>query len=293
MTFCLWLTGCSTSVLQSPSPLYIFDVQHLHLNHHALCNGPCIPETTPPDEKTHDQLLQEYDQLIFLSSLQGIVNKNKPRLYLVHHPTDQFWLDIYQTPDQLYGWLSETDIIILPDFETVLDTFATDIDGLVSWHADVPATLNVATTIAGVEGWPIVRESSDLATQLTQRWPIQQTLGGQFTSNLAAYQWAIDHYLRTGKANYTLLGYIEDGWPATRYEQGLMTRGGVYALERDYLIQQRGFAFDLSPWQDEAPEEAAMLADIMDAARQEAGLELIKMWGFIPWYEKYASEPGF
>ena len=34
-----------------------------------------------------------------------------------------------------------------------------------------------------------------------------------------------------------------------------MTRGGVYALERDYVVQQRGFAFDLSPWADEAPND--------------------------------------
>jgi hypothetical protein len=270
----------------------VLEVDDLHLDHYALCGGPCSPHTLPPDGKTHADLLNDYDTLIFLSSLQGIVNKEKPQLYLIHHPTDQFWLDTFQEAGQPYGWLSQTKIIMLPNFEAVLETFAAEIEGLVEWDSAVPATLNVASTIAGVEGWPIIRRGSALGKTLAARWPIRQSLGGQFADDLAAYQWAVDHYLRTGRANFTLLAYLEDGWPAVQYERGQMTRGGVYALERDYIIQQGGFVFDLSPWRDEAPDEAEMLSQILQAARREAGLKLIKIWGFIPWYEKYAAEPG-
>jgi len=288
------LTACTPFQSQTITPphLYVFDVSDLHVDHYALCGGPCPNNTPPPKGKTHAELLDDYDRLIFLSSLQGIVNKERPQLYLIHHPSDQFWLDTYQEAGQPYGWLNQTDIIPLPDFEAVLNTFDGEITGLVEWDDAVPATLNVATTIAGVEGWPIVRRGSALSEALSVRWPIAQSLAGQFTDNLAAYRWAVETYLQTGRANFTLLAYLEDGYPAQKYRQGKMTRGGVYALERDYVIQQGGFAFDLSPWRDEAPEEAELMSQIMQAARREAGLKLIKIWGFIPWYEKYAAEAG-
>lgn len=286
------IAGCTPPLAQPPARLIVFDVSELHLDHFALCGGPCSPDTPPPDGKSRADLLRDYDTLIFLSSLQGIVNRERPRLYLVHHPTDRFWLETYQTPNQPYGWLAQTDVVELSSLEEVLDTFAADVDGLVEWDADVPATLNVATTIAGAEGWPIVRRGSDLTAALTARWPVRQSLAGKFTDNLAAYRWAMAQYLARGGTRSTLLAYVEDGFPAQQYRQNKLTRGGVYALERDYIIQQRGFAFDLSPWFDESPNDAALLTEIVQAARREAGLKLIKVWGFIPWYEKYAADPG-
>jgi hypothetical protein len=296
----VFLTACAplealpplTAEATKPARLYVYDVRPLHLDHYALCGGPCPPDAAPPAGKTYADLLNDYDRLIFLSSLQGIVNKEKPQLYLIHHPSDQFWLETFQEAGQPYGWLSETDVIVLPDLAAVLETFAGEITGLVAWDAAVPATLNVATTIAGVEGWPIVRHGSPLAQALSAHWPVQQSLAGQFADNLAAYTWAMERYLQTGRANYTLLAYLEDGWPAVQYQGGRMTGGGVYSLERDYVIQQGGFAFDLSPWRDEAPAEAELLSTILQAARREAGLKLTKIWGFIPWYDKYAAEPG-
>ena len=291
--FCFFLLStCAPKPYQPPEKLYVFDVGHLHLNHQAMCDGPCQTDTPPPNDKTHADLLDDYDRLIFLSSLQGLVNKKQARLYLIHHPTDEFWLETYQTPNQPYGWLSQTELVTLPDFEAVLNQFQGDISGLVAWDTAVPASLNVATTLAGAEGWPIVRVGSALANSISHRWPIQQSLAGLFDDQLQAYQWAIDNYLAQGKTNAAFLAYVLDGWPAAQYEQGLMTRGGVYALERDYIIQQGGFAFDLSPWRDEAPAEAELFAGILQANRTEAGLRLSKVWGFIPWYEKYASAPG-
>lgn len=276
----------------SPQPLYVFDVQNLHVDHAALCGAPCPPDTPPPDEKSFADLLNDYDTLIFLSSLQGIVNRDAPRLYLIHHPTDQFWLDTYRTPNENYGWLAETSIITLPTFEAVLDTFAPEIEGLVAWDDAVPATLNVATTIAGVEGVPIVRAGSSLAQKLAARWHTKISLAGKFTDDVAAYRWAMAEYLRNGRTDPTLLAYLEDGTPAQKYRRGEMTRGGVYALERDYVVQRGGFAFDLSPWKDDAPVRAELLTEIVQTARAEAGLRLIKVWGFIPWYEKYTPETG-
>lgn len=329
----LLLPACTltpTPANPPPDRLYVFDVSNLHLNHYEHCTAltgkadGCDENTPPPPGLSHQDLLRHYDTLIFLTTLQGLVNRHRPRLYLNHDHqrldtpgVDAFWLQKYQEPGQPYGWLAETEIIELPSLEAVLDIFAGDARGLVLWDPAVPATLNVATTIAGVENLAVLRAGSELAPQITARLEVKKSLVGMFQPGAVtlpgshtpstgspkadAYLWATEKYLDTGRANPRFLAYFLDGWPATRYSQGQMTRGGVYALERDYAVQQRGFVFDLSPWPDESPlddpaqppgADLAALQAIVQAAEARANGQLIKVWGFIPWYEKYSTEVG-
>jgi hypothetical protein len=315
-----------------PGRLYIFDVSNLHLNHYEYCiavtgqTNPC-PADGPPPGKSYTDLLGDYDTLIFLTTLQGVVNRDRPQLYLLHdHPrqdtpgVDTFWLEKYRQAGQPYGWLAETEIVQLDSLDEVLDTFAGQLEGLVMWDLAVPATLNVATTIAGVDNLAVLRAGSDLEAEITTQLPVKQSLVGLFKPGAVtlpgsdtpasgspktdAYLWAKENYLDTGRVNPIFLAYILDGWPAAQYTQNRMTHGGVYALERDYVVQQRGFAFDLSPWADELPlddpiqplgADAATFKAIVEAAAAQAGGnggQLIKVWGFIPWYEKYSAEVG-
>ncbi|MDX1521300.1 MAG: GxGYxYP family putative glycoside hydrolase [Anaerolineae bacterium] len=309
-----------------PKRLYVVDVSDLHLNHYEHCihltgePDQCDAGTPPPAGKTHQDLLRDYDTLIFLTTLQGIVNREQPQLYLSHDHqrletpgVDLFWLEKYQEPDQPYGWLAETEIIELEGLGEVLDIFAGGVAGVVLWDTEVPATLNVATTIAGVEDVAVVRAGSAIEAEVLARLPLKRSLVDLFQAGAAtlpnsdtpssgstktdAYLWAKENYLDTGRANAQFLAYLLDGWPAQLYRQNRMTRGGVYAMERDYVVQQRGFAFDLSPWSTEAPNDdpgqplgadAATFRSIVEAAESQTWGGLIKVWGFIPWYEKYA-----
>jgi hypothetical protein len=318
------LLACASTSVSPPSParLYLFDASALHLNHYEYCihltgepDG-CDADSPPPAGTSHDDWLTAYDTLIFLTTLQGNVNRNAPRLYLLHDHqrentpgVDAFWLEKYQAADQPYGWLAETEIVELPDLAAILDTFAADIDGLVVWDPSVPATLNVATTIAGVENLAVARRGSPLEETLSARLPVKKSLVGMFplqpsptgSAKTDAYLWAKENYLDAGLTNSQFLAYLEDGWPATLYAAQKMTSGGVYALERDYAVQQRGFVFDLSPWPAEVPlddpaqplgADAAALQAILASAKEQAGGKLIKIWGFIPWYEKYSDSAG-
>lgn len=325
----VFFTACGP-VSSAPQTLYIFDASALQLNHYEYCLGltghsdGCDETSPPPAGKTHAELLADYDTLTFLSTLQGIVNRDAPRLYLLgdHRRNgapgvDEFWLNVYRETGQPYGWLANTEIIQLDSLEAVLDTFAADARGVVEWDPAVPATLNVATTIAGVDDLAVLRAGSTITPLVTRYLPLRQSLVGMFRPGAAtlpgsqtpsggspkidAYLWAKENYLDTGRANAQFLAYLLDGWPATRYAAGQMTRGGTYALERDTVVQQRGFAFDLSPWPDEPPTDdpaqplgadAATLGQILTAAEDQTGGGLIKIWGFIPWYEKYSSVVG-
>ena len=309
-----------------PERLYLLDVSELHINHYEHCiaiagePGVCDTKTPPPPGKSYQDLLRDYDTLTFITTLQGIVNREQPQLYLNHDHqrldtpgVDAFWLEKYQMADQPYGWLAETEIIELDSLTDVLDIFAGSVDGVVLWDTDVPATLNVATTMAGVENLAVLRAGSAIEAEVTEHLSVKQSLLGMFEANAStlpnsptpssgspksdAYLWAKENYLDTGRANPQFLAYILDGWPAKLYSQSQMTRGGVYAFERDYVVQQRGFAFDLSPWPNELPNDdptqplgadAAAFSAIIEAAQSQAWGGLIKVWGFIPWYEKYA-----
>ena len=329
----LLLTACTltpTPANRLPERLYVFDVSDWHINHYEHCTAltgkadGCDETMPPPPGKTHRDLLRDYDTLIFLTTLQGVVNRNRPRLYLLHDPqrldtpgVDTFWLQKYQESGQPYGWLADTEIVELDSFAAVLDTFSGEVDGLVEWDPVVPATLNVATTISGVEDLAVLRAGSEITPLLSSHFETRKSLVDLFQPGAVtlpnsstpatgspkndAYLWAKENYLDTGRANPQFLAYFEDGWPAMRYAQNQMTRGGVYAMERDYVVQQRGFVFDLSPWPDELPlddpgqqpgTDAATFKTIMEAAQKQAGGRLIKVWGFIPWYEKYSTEVG-
>src|SRR3712207_634431 len=178
------LLACSLApVAANPPPerLYVIDVSHWHLNHYEHCialtgqPGSCQSDTPPPASKSFDQLLREYDSLIFLTTLQGIVNRQRPRLYLSHDQqrldtpgVDTFWLEKYREKNQPYGWLAKTEIIYLDDLPAVLDIFAGEVAGLVVWDPAVPATLNVATTIAGVEDLAVLRAGSEITPEVTR-----------------------------------------------------------------------------------------------------------------------------
>jgi hypothetical protein len=135
--FLLLLLAACAPAASPPQTLYIFDAGALHLNHYEYCIGltgsadGCDETSPPPAGKTHADLLRDFDTLTLLATLQGIVNRDAPRLYLLGDHSrsgapgvDEFWLNVYREPNQPYGWLAETEIIELDSLEAVLLTYA-------------------------------------------------------------------------------------------------------------------------------------------------------------------------
>ncbi len=332
----LWPRTLEKGEAEEGPILYVYDLSGQHLNHYEYCvplSSPgvfCERHGPPPEGKSFGDLLRDYDTVIFASTLQGVVNKNGPRLYLNHDHDrsgapglDKHWLHIFRERGKPYAWLADYEIRNISSLDELIDIFKEDVKGVVLWDTAVPATLNVATTIAGVEDLAVLRSGSAIEGQVVSRIPVQKSLAGKFVEGETtipdsstpatgspkndAYIWAKKQYLDTGKANPTLLAYFEDGWPAVLYSQNKMTRRGIYAFERDYVVQNRGFAFDLSPWavkknsaEAETPvddpkqppgTDLSTFKDIVRSARAQAGQALIRVWGYIPWYQKYSHEP--
>jgi hypothetical protein len=111
------------------------------------------------------------DVLYFLTSLQGIVNRDAPRLYLLAAQSlfdleskyrgtpevktepvtdlDRFWLDWLTEK----GWIRSESLVQVNTLEDLIARYRGQVKGLVQWDVSVGATLNAALMAAGAEGY--------------------------------------------------------------------------------------------------------------------------------------------
>lgn len=297
-------------------------------NEQTLCTLDLSP-TKKIDASNPEQVRRAWDEAHCMAALQGIVNRTRPRFYLffVGGPqgeTDRFWLDRLRQPE---GWLAHYSLEALPDAAAAVRHFRSEIKGVVLYDEQVPATSNVASTVAGVEDLLPVRYDPDphsLCHALTidpegPRLPVKLrfvdeqgaslftgkgTIPGTKTpSTLSAkcdaYLWAKERYLDTGRCNPTCFGYYLDSY-------WLKKPGGDVSnhtlTNHDYVISKRGFFFDLSPWDDEAATDdpsqpvgtdaRTLQAILRSAYDRTQGQHMIHLSGFLPWNLKYTQRVG-
>lgn len=274
---------------------YTFDARPYFMNRMPYSNG-TISYQSPPPGKTFESLKTDYDTLAFLTSLQGIVNRNRPDLFLIHDDVDLVWLNNVASNNI---WLTQSTSVPLNNLDEVINKFKDShgLTGSVVWQEDKPYTLNLARTIAGVENLVIVRQSSPLYSQITSNFPVKVDLTTQnFTSKQNAYYWLKDNYL--GRVN-PIIGFFKDGYPLTLINQGRMfdldSTGQVLAegwglMMSDYLVSQKAFVVDLSPNANIIPrdeptqplgQDRQTLEGIIDGMRQKVGNDkLLTFWGY-------------
>ncbi|MDI6827804.1 MAG: GxGYxYP family putative glycoside hydrolase [Armatimonadota bacterium] len=267
-----------------------------------------------------------WDEAHFVSSIQGIVNREKPRLYLYFigdedGNIDRFWLNKLRERGE---WLADHTIEEIKNLRTLIELFRDDISGLVVYDENVAATSNVASTIAGVENLACIRfdASQDslyywLALDPTgPKLPVkvrllnengssiftgEGTIPGSNTPSTGsakcdAYIWAKENYIDTGRCNPAKMGYyIDQYW--LRKPEGYIPNHTL--SNHDYFIANRGFFFDLSPWDDETPVDdinqplgadmRTLQAILRSAWEQLCGEKMIHIGGFVPWDKKYTT----
>ncbi len=257
-----------------------------------------------------EQNAKSYDDAMVVACLQGIINRNSAEIYLTPSyinrplygfltPNDltrtEYWLDIMTTGNR---WLSNYDIANISDINDLFTLAEGKVKGVVIWDKNVPATINVATTIAGVEDAIVL--SPDNANRYHNRWnlPVIIDLRGMFTGVVTgskkndAYRWAIDNYLKTGKCSTHQVCLYEDAF-STR-DIG----NDKYVVVRDWAIMNRSFVYDLSPWGDEAPYDdpnqrrgtdlATYKQMLSEIYKNAGGTEMTEIAGFFS-FSKYSN----
>src|SRR5262249_48325500 len=121
------------------------------------------------------------DEQLLLTTLQGIVNRSEPRIYLIS-PVDEgprTWLNELRLPVDEIG-----------DPWDLQARYRTELRGAVVYDPAIPDTINVALTLAGLED-ALVASPRLLArlNALPDPLPLIADLRGRFTGKLDAYAW--------------------------------------------------------------------------------------------------------
>ena len=99
------------------------------------------------------EVLSVWDDLHAISALQGIVNRDKPRLYIEYVEcegcsVDAYWWNLYSKEGE---WLYGRDTLHLQSVQEAILYFRRFLRGVVAYDSNVASTSNVASSLAGVE----------------------------------------------------------------------------------------------------------------------------------------------
>jgi hypothetical protein len=276
------------------------------------------------DLKDEAQRRRFWDETHLAVSLQGLVNRAGPRLFIryLKEPDDFWWEQMIQPG----GWMAGRPVVRVQTIAELLEHFRSFYQGAVVWDERVPATSNLGSTIAGCDDLLVLRHDEregSLYRQLVHgRKPLAvkvrllredgrplftgtgQIPGTALTSTGSAkndaYRWLVEHYLKTGRANPQRMGYYLDGcwlksWRAAGRENHTLSN-------HDFVIARRGVLFDLNVWDDEPcvddPQQkpgidAATLKHLLRTAYDRfSGDGVIHVAGFVPWAYKYTDHQG-
>ena len=274
---------------------------------------------------SREGVVKAWDELHFVVTIQGIVNRKEPNLYLLYTQNgdiDRFWLEkMTKKGAFLHNW----DVKEIPDMDTFLNKYLSKIKGLVVYDGNVPATSNIASTIAGVEDLAAVRYDTNkdslyyfLTTNTSgpkipvKKWLLNQDGTSMFTgkgqipgtnrdstgsAKNDAYIWAKINYLDTGKCSKEFMGYYIDFFFTKVCATNSLSLSTL--VNQDFQIANKGFIFDLNVWEDETaiddPNQKKGLdletfCEIMRSAYdQTKGKSMIQVSGFTPWAYKYTD----
>ncbi len=264
---------------------------------------------------------RRYDMRHVAAGLQGLINRDAPRLLLYFHDRDPVWLTRLRGPGGLCeNWPVET----INSFEQLVQAFSPYVTGVVLYdpnpNTGVISTSLAATTAAACENGLAVRKDTAAGSVYNwlvndpagPRFPVLLDLTGKFTGSgtiwdtqtpstgsakCDAYVWAKQKYLDTGRTDPTVLSYTLDLW-------GLKVNAelGAQLSNLDYAVARKAFCFEVSPWGDEPPNDDPAqplgtdlntFKSILDGCNARTGHgEMVQFVGFINWPFKYTSRTG-
>ncbi|GHO47692.1 GxGYxYP domain-containing protein [Ktedonospora formicarum] len=152
------------------------------------------------------------DVSLLLSTLEGIVNRTQPRIYLLEHNHDE----------GPYTWLNDSHIPyqVHQDPWEIVNKYYHEAKGIIIYDPNLLDSIDVATTLAGLKDGLVV--SPTLAQTLTvapYHMPVLDDLRGKFSSALDAYTWEFQnlwpqttHRMLIGLVPTTSIEVPSDNW---------------------------------------------------------------------------------
>jgi len=207
-----------------------------------------------------DEAAKLWDTFHAVSSVQGIVNRDMPRLYVKYvysgsTDVDTYWWDKYRRTGK---WLANKKVRETTDPLVAFEYFKSLVNGLVVWDPAIASTSNVASTVAGADNLIAVRYDTNPNSMYSKLikmgfsvkvWLLNEDGTSKFKGKLEPYRWAIDNYLKMGKCDTRYAAYYIDGYWIDHAAQATANHHCV--TNHDFFIGKKAFFFDLSPWQDE------------------------------------------
>lgn len=127
------------------------------------------------------------DEQLLLTSLQGLVNRQQPRLYLD-------WPQLREESDDVINqaWLEQLEangvqiVDVTSNPFDLIDKYKSDIRGAILYDVKVPDTINLASTMAGISDAVLATEDLALRFNIT----ILEDLRGRFRDKYEVYEHA-------------------------------------------------------------------------------------------------------
>ncbi|MDD3968489.1 MAG: GxGYxYP family putative glycoside hydrolase [Proteiniphilum sp.] len=274
------------------------------------------------------QVEDMWDDLHAVATLQGIVNRDAPRLYINYVvesgiDIDTYWWQKYRRPGK---WLHDKDTLVYHDIVELVDGYKQFIDGVVLYDSSVASTSNVASAVAGVENLIAVRydpSPGSIYSRIVLSGPklkvkvrlINRDGSPLFTgkgripgTNRIStgslkndpYIWFIEKYMKSNQcAGEFAAYYIDQKWR----ENPTATVVNHHTLtNHDFFVSKKAFFFDLSPWGDEPATDdadqavgtdlATLKEFLSEAYRINGGEKMCYIGGFPAWAFKYTKRAG-
>lgn len=270
-----------------------------------------------------------WDHMHAIATLQGIVNRESPRLFIQYIDTkgvcvDDYWWNMYRKEGE---WLSNRDTLKLESIIEAIVYYRDKINGVVLYDPLVASTSNVASAIAGIEDLIAIRydpSANSLYSQLILQGPklpvtirlINEDGTSMFTGNGVLpgmkipssgsvkndpYLWFMEKYMKQGKCN-TAYGanYIDQEW--MKNPSAISVPNHHTLSNHDFFVSKKAFFFDLSPWGDEpATDDTTQIPGtdlntlktfLLEAYKQNEGEKMCYIGGFPVWALKYTKHAG-
>ncbi len=292
--------------------IYRFDISYLH----------------DLDRDDPAQTREAWDVAHLAASVQGIVNREAPVLFLRFQPEfDDFWFDHLRSDGE---WLEGRPVETIGSVEELVETFAGSIYGYVTHHENLWATSNLASTIAGVENRICLRYDENPNSVYQRVMALDVGIDDEFrlfnddgspmfsgikgepiprtepaipstgSAKADAYLWLKQRYMNPGKVSDEFLAFYLDTFWLEHPKRSALDNNTV--TNHDFFISQRAFFFDLSVHEDEAPNDdpeqplgadRGVFIQILDTIYSQRGSGITHIGGFTPWAWKYTSSaPG-